>query len=125
MSNDYIGDAEEIVKRLKSNKSLPTTSQLRKFLSAVNSINNKISLFCAKTADSPAELPADIKNEIQYLRIKLAYQAGKEQKVKSFIDESEILDRIKGISSSRDKYLDFSRFIEAFVAYHKYHGGGE
>lgn len=99
-----------------------TTSQIRKFLSAVNCLENKISA-CDK------ELPQDIANEIKYLKVKLAYQVGREKNtekkegLKNLYNEIEPL--ISQIRTSKENFTKFARYIEAIVAYHKFNGGKE
>ncbi len=90
-----------------------TVSQLRKFLSAVNAISNKIQIL--------PELTEDIKNEIQYLRVKLAYQAGRNNS--KYLQE-ELDPKIKNIKTKKD-FEDFASLMEAIVAYHKFNGGKE
>lgn len=98
-------------------KSLITTSQIRKFLSAVNCLENKIS-------GCEEQLPQDIVNEIKYLKVKLAYQVGREKSnkgLKNFYNEIEPL--ISQIKESKNNYTKVARYIEAIVAYHKFNGG--
>jgi CRISPR-associated protein Csm2 len=93
-----------------------TTSQLRKFLSAVNSVSNKIQIW------DKEELSNDLINEIQYLRVKLAYQAGRYGDVRKFALASGLDNKIKDIKTKKD-YLDFARYMEAIIAFHKFEGG--
>ena len=101
-------------------KALITTSQIRKFLSAVNCLENKVSS-CDK------ELKPEIANEIKYLKVKLAYQVGKapnkdaKSGLKNLYNEIEPL--ISQIGTSKDNYTKVARYIEAIVAYHKFNGG--
>ena len=69
-------------------------------------------------------------NEIQYLRIKLAYQAGRDNtrvqrdEKKPLVLLKEVLDpRIKEIKIVKKTFKNFARLIESIVAYHKYYGG--
>ena len=106
-----------IDERANREKALITTSQIRKFLSAVNCLENKISS-CGK------ELDSEIANEIKYLKVKLAYQVGRDNKnkgLKALYDEIEPL--ISQIGTSKDNYTKVARYIEAIVAYHKFNGG--
>ena len=96
---------------------LITTSQIRKFLSAVNSLENKV-LSCDK------ELSSELANEIKYLKVKLAYQVGRENGntgLKNLYNELEPL--INQIGASKDNFKKFARYVEAIVAYHKFNGG--
>jgi len=87
-----------------------STSQIRKFLSAVNMINNKI---------QASNDNFDIK-EVSYLRVKLAYQAGRERNFKPFYPElNQEIVKIKTV----EDFKEFAQFIEAVVAYHKFYGG--
>ncbi len=91
-----------------------TTSQIRKFLSGVNLIQNKMN-------DEGEILSDETVNEIKYLKIKLAYQAGREKKIKVLYDN--LVPEIDNIGNSKKKFIDFSKYIEAIVAYHKFYGG--
>jgi len=87
-----------------------STSQIRKFLSAVNSIQNKI---------SANEEKFDL-NEVKYLRVKLAYQAGRVKEFKPFYNEfNQEIELIKTVQ----EFKEFAHFIEAVVAYHKFNEG--
>lgn len=106
------------IDNVKNEKPRPiiTVSQLRKFLSGVNAVQNKFSVL---SGDKP-EKEAEILNEVQYLRIKLAYQAGREKSIKPVQLE---LDPIIAQIKSKDEFNVFARLIESVVAYHKYYGG--
>lgn len=116
MANEFV--KRELFEILDGNKKgLITTSQIRKFLSAVNCLENKI-LNCEE------ELPQDIVNEIKYLKVKLAYQVGRDNKnkgLRNFYNEIEPL--ISQIGASKNNYTKVARYIEAIVAYHKFNGG--
>ncbi len=95
-----------------------TTSQLRKFLSAVNSIQNKAQIM------ENEELPKELADEIQYLRVKLAYQTGRDlKKLSNF--QKQLDPIIKNIGNSKQKWSEFARLMETIVAYHKFEGGKE
>ena len=97
-------------------KAMITTSQIRKFLTAVNCLENKISS-CGQ------KLEPEIANEIKYLKVKLAYQVGRDNSkgLRNLYDEIEPL--ISQIGTSKDNYTKVARYIEAIVAYHKFNGG--
>lgn len=61
--------------------------------------------------------------EIQYMRVKLVYQAGRERNVKEFMETSELDKYIQQIGGSIKQFEEFSRYVEALVAYHKFYGG--
>lgn len=94
----------------KDGKPSVTVSQIRKFLSAVNAIQNKIS----------ASENNFNRDEVQYLRIKLAYQAGRENSLKQMrADLDPIISKIETV----DDFKKFAQLMEAIVAYHKFYGG--
>lgn len=104
-----------------------TTSQIRKFLSAVNSVANKVTIYKAQNQGTK-ELSDDLAAEIKYLQVPLVYQAGREGKdrtIKDFIKKTNIIEYINGIGTNLKAFETFARYIEALVAYHKFYGGSE
>ncbi|MCI8284802.1 MAG: type III-A CRISPR-associated protein Csm2 [Firmicutes bacterium] len=131
-SENYVDQAEKIIKELKEREEkdkkdkkkrpadkfkLVTTSQLRNILDMVMNIYNQV------ISEKQDELSEDVINRIQYLKVKMIYNAGKENSVKVFIDESGLMKYIDHIGSSRKNYILFTRYMEALVAYRKYVGG--
>ena len=111
-----VEQGHEIGKMLSEEK--VTKSQLRKFLSAVNSIQNK-----AQIVEGDI-LTDSISDEIQQLRVKLAYQTGRElKKLSNFQKQLDTI--IKNIGNSKQKWSEFARLMETIVAYHKFEGGKE
>lgn len=98
-------------------KSDITNTQLRLILSNSVIIKNKIK------NNNDEKLANNIQNEIKYLLIKVIYQAGREPKVKTFIEEFEIVNKIKQIGDSAKKFNEFYRYLEEIVAYVKYYRG--
>ena len=62
-------------------------------------------------------------NRIQMVRVRLAYECGREDAVKKFVYETDLLSYIKGIHDSRNEFIRFARYMEALVAYHRFYGG--
>lgn len=133
-SFDIIKEAKRIVDDMKeSNKLFITTSQIRKFLAAVNRLENRYRIYkndvISETGKKPDKLPADLAQEIRFLQVKLLYQVGRE----SSRNKREKLDRfyrnicpyIEGVGDSPEKFEDFCRLMEAITAFHKFEGGGE
>lgn len=122
---DIAGKAEAAVKKLydKGNKSIKVkTNQIRKFLTAVNSLTNKITVYQAQTGEAKT-LPNDIAAEVKYLKVKIAYQMAREKDVKDFENEAKLSPMIDGIGTDATKYKEFAKYVEALVAYHKFYGG--
>lgn len=101
-----------------------TTSQIRKFLTAVNTVTNKVNIY--KVKENKTELNDELAAEVKYLKIKVVYQAGRDTQgdlVSTFIQKAQLIRWIDGIGNSIDKYEEFAKYIEALVAYHKFYGG--
>jgi len=122
--DNIIQKAENAIKKIKDDRGRIrlSTSQIRKFLAGVNKINNKLLVYEAGNMESKS-LPQDIVADIDYLKIRLVYQAGKERDVKMFISTAEILKYLDDIGNSITKFKEFYKYSEALVAYHRYHGG--
>ena len=122
---DVVAKAEEVVKGLpkdRFDKIEVTTSQIRKFLSAVNSLNNRIALYRIQHTETE-KLTPELAGEVKYLKIKLVYQAGREQKVRRFVDQAGLIKYIDEIGNSTEKFDEFAKYVEALIAFHKYYGG--
>jgi len=120
---DYVDNAEQVIKNLRvQNKRGDyeirlTTSKIRNLLSMISGIYNDA------VHDTNDILNNDIKGRIQYLRLRFAYEAGREQTVREFVDKADILNHISSIGDKRSEFLLFCRYMEALVAYHKFYGG--
>lgn len=132
---DIASRAEKAIKSLvhKNNRGDDvldiTTTQIRKFLTAVNVLNNKVAVYSTQTGNTET-LSDELAAEIKYLKVKIIYQIAKAQKhgsnpVKDFADKANLITTIDCIGNSMKKYHDFAKYMEALVAYHKYYGGKE
>lgn len=127
MENDYIKQAQNCMEKLSKDHKLPTTSQLRRFLTAVNAVSGKIDVYRDKNGGKIDALPTELATEVEFLQVKLAYQIGRDSSrnhvMKSFNDETHLMDRIKKIGNNAKAFDDFTRYVEALVAFHKFYGG--
>ena len=99
-------EAEEVILALKNQNNGRInlkTSQIRKFLTAVNAITNKVDIYKAKHLDA-TELPDELVGEVQFLKVKAAYQAGRNKNVKDFMIKSKMKDEIQRVGTSIVKY---------------------
>lgn len=94
-----------------------TTSQIRNLLAMTADIYNEVA------ANNSEELSPEIIERINYLRIRFAYEAGRDPKVKNFVETANIIEYMKKAKESKTEYIRFSRYMEALVAYHRYYGG--
>jgi len=111
---EMVSIANEFGKHLKD-KGL-TTSQIRKFLDAVITLKGSSSI----------GKDFDYRTETMMIKPKLAYAVGKDRNkgdrnaVKPLMEIMEpCIDRIY----AKEDFVQFAKFVEAIVAYHKYHGG--
>ena len=126
-SKDYVEKAEEVITKLISeakelavkqnrrNYQILSTSQIRKQLSMTTEL---LSLAESESSD---KLSQEIVEKIEYLRVQFVYQAGREQLVRKFVEKAGILKILKSINSNKEDFLTFCRYMEALVAFRKYH----
>lgn len=102
-----------------------TTSQIRKFLTAVNAVNAKLDMDKNIAGGKVERLSPELQAEVKFLKVKLAYQIGRDTKdsVRTFADESHLMEKIDAIKDDVTKYEEFARYVEALVAFHKFYGG--
>ena len=118
----YVEDAEKVFKdRYSTRDKKITTSKIRGLLSGMSDIYNDV------VRVEGEELPQDIVDRIQYLKVQFVYEYGRDDKkdgsVRRFINESKILNKIDQIGTSKKKFIEMERYMEALVAYHRFYGG--
>lgn len=104
------------------------TNQIRKILTAVNILKNKVDIY--KIANPQAKkLDEELQMEIEFLRVNIAYQIGrekgKENLVRESVEKADLLNMVKNINGDIKAFENFCRYIEALVAFHKFYGGQE
>lgn len=121
---NYVDEAERVISKLKNKKDqrgyyipMVTMSKLRNLLGITVDIYNEV-VRCQED-----RLNEDISARIEYLRVRFLYEAGRDTAVRNLVNEADIVEILKGINSSRKKYILFNRYMEALVAFHKYYGG--
>lgn len=117
----YVDMAEKIMtayqneKRRKNQKGI-TTSKIRNLLAMSADIYNEV-------LEQGEKLPEEINARIDYLRMRVAYESGREWLVKEFVEKTKIMEALKEIQGSRKQFILFNHYMEALVAYHRYYGG--
>ncbi|MDY6328611.1 MAG: type III-A CRISPR-associated protein Csm2 [Lachnospiraceae bacterium] len=124
--NSYVKKAEETINELldiknKNGKPVPiaTTSQMRNILAMSADIYNRVMV------NSGEDLSDEIIGLIEYLKIRIVYEAGRDEKVKKLIVQSEMLEIIDEINGSKKNFILFNHYLEALIAYRKFKGGKE
>ncbi len=127
-SFDVVTEAEKAIEGLKykdkNNRDRidVKTSQIRKFRTAVHFVRNKVDLYKAKNKGAEA-LSKELTAEIKFLKVNLLYQAGRTVAVKQFMTISKLDVIIDSIGDSLARFVKFTKYVEALVAYHKFLGG--
>lgn len=124
--NSYVKKAEETINELldiknKNGKpvSIATTSQMRNILAMSADIYNRVMV------NSGEDLSDEIIGLIEYLKIRIVYEAGRDEKVKKFIVQSEMIEIIDEINGSKKNFILFNHYLEALIAYRRFKGGKE
>ena len=119
----YVDEAEAVIKALKDHdgKLKLTTSKIRNLLAMSSEILNKVNNELGKTGSS-SPVSAEIGKELGYLRVRTVYECGREQSVSDFAEVSNLLKYLKDVKTLGDAEL-FCHYMEALVAFHRYHGG--
>ena len=123
--NNYANEAEKVILYLKNKvnpktgKSIPmvTTSKLRNLLAMASDIYNEVIML------QDDKLNDELNGRIEYLRIRMVYESGRESSVKDFVTAAKLMEILKEIKGSRKNYILFSRYMESLVAFHKFYGG--
>lgn len=98
------------------------TNQIRKILTAVNILKNKVDIYkIAKSKEK--KLDEELQMEIEFLRVNMSYQAGRDNLVREFIEKADLLNMVKDINGDIKAFEKFCKYIEALVAFHKFYGG--
>ena len=118
LPENYVDEAERIMQIITQNTNSITTSKIRRIYNLICEIYNTENLSC------DSQLAPESKTALNMARVRIAYEAGRDGKVKDFTDKTHIIEYIKGINS-RENFINFARYMEALIAYHKFYGGKE
>lgn len=114
---DYVDQAECTMRDLSQDRTRLTTSKIRNILSRISDIYN------VEVDRAEDTLLPESESSLQMARVRIAYECGREESVKKFVERSKLLNYIKGIGNSRAEFIRFARYMEALVAYHRFFGG--
>ena len=126
---NYVDEAERIMRALISSGTTVTTSKNRNLLSLVTDIYNDESI---RTED---KLKPDSVVKLNLMRVRVAYEYGRDNgesvgkdkvyPMREFITQAHLREYLKGISTDRADLIRFAHYMEALVAFHRYLGGKE
>ncbi len=121
---DYVKKAEKVMESLQTtdkwnNKSFGrfTTSKIRNILSLTSELGNRI------MQDQATQLSEETADNVRYIKVRLAYEAGREPDVKKFMEKSALLEIVGMVGRDKKRFARFEKYLEALVAYHRYLGG--
>lgn len=116
---DYVDEAERVIRRLKGNRSVISITKLRNLFSMASEISSIEKL---KSGDVLSE---EGYAQMLMMRIRMVYEAGREESVKTFLREAKLLEYLKGVGNNRKKMLNYTQYMEALVAYYRFLIGGK
>ena len=110
----YVDKAESAIKQLNkfSNDKKLTTSKIRNLLSLTSNLYD----------ESKVKPYGALSDKIAYLRVQFVYQAEREVSVKDLLEKASILEALKEIKDIQTLQR-FCRYMEALVAFFRFHGG--
>ena len=119
---NYVKKAEAVIKNLKNKKDktgktvqMVTTSKIRNLLAMTADIYNDV------ISQSEMKLTEEQQSRIEYLKIRIIYESGRESTVKDLVKESGMLRIIDNIGDEKKNFLLFSKYMEALVAFRKFY----
>ena len=123
---NYVDEAEKAIKSMvrtdrNGNPTLSlTTSKIRNLLAMTAELKTDAQ------HSRETELNADMQSRVQYLKMRIAYEAGRDRKiVQPFIERTNLYTYVSEIGQDRESLLLFCDYMEALTAYHRYYGGNE
>ncbi len=142
MKYDIVDNAETAMKDVKNTlaqvRTSLTTSQIRKILTAINLLKNKVDIYKLQCTASN-KLSSDLIMEVKFLKVNILYQVGREGNpvtkkngyppkpvptpVRTFVEKAQLIEIIDDIGDNINEFYKFCKYIEALVAFHKYYGG--
>lgn len=113
--NYLVTKAEEFGKRLKEKN--VKRSQFRRVFTHIKKIQTNVE---SKKLDKTTNIPGEILKEILLLKPKMAYTAGRHTNITDFYD---VVVKFVNAMKTVTEFNRFYDFVEATLAYHRYHGG--
>jgi len=122
LEENYASQAERIITGLQQDRVMDyrnfTTSKIRNILGMVSEIYNDVMM------EKSEELTPELQSRIEYMKVRLVYECGREPRVvQPFVNKAGLLELLGNIGGSRRRFIEFARYMEALVAYHRFHGG--
>ncbi len=120
--SNYVDIAEQSIKKLLGKpdergkyRKIVSTSKLRGLLAMVSDIYNDALSVNQNT------LPSDLTARISYMKVRFYYEAGREKNVRALLETARVFELLDAINGKKDKFILFSRYMEALVAFRKFY----
>ncbi|MGI6328533.1 MAG: type III-A CRISPR-associated protein Csm2 [Dethiobacteria bacterium] len=122
LGKNYTAQADQVIQELAGSMGRDyqnfTTSKIRNILAMVSEIYNDV------ISEHEEALSLELQSRIEYLKVRLVYECGREPRiVKPFVSKAGLLELLNNIGDNREKFINFARYMEALVAYHRFRGG--
>ena len=111
-ADEYVDQAESV---FRDSKTEISTTKLRNLMSLVSEMRNMERL------NNGEELQPQTATKIAMMRVRLAYECGRDNAVKAFVQKAELTEYLKRIHNSRKKLEQFANYMEALVAFQRYY----
>lgn len=122
---NYVDCAEKAIESLKQykdkkgNYQVISTNQIRKILSLNSEIYNSVI-----NSVEQGKLTDEIIGRINYLKVRILYDCGREETVRYFVEQTHLKKHIEAVVTNNENqkkyYLLFSQYLEALVAFRYY-----
>ena len=136
MSREDIKRAEVLINKALEKRMLPTTTQLRKIFSQINNLKNTYEMEKLNGKIVDGKLSDKILDDLEYLKMQVAYQCGRAKKergnnlsrfivdLKHYNSKGKQLNFLEYLSiiktvEDMNKFFDYA---EALIAYQKFYG---
>lgn len=118
-SENYAIFAERIMQASENNKdgwfASLSTSKIRGIYALIMNVYTRI---------TDEETFEKNKTDLQYIKVKMAYESGRSDVVKKFIQGTGLMTALDAITTY-DQFILYCRYAESLVAYFKFYGGKE
>ena len=113
---NYVDFAEQL---MKENCALITKTKIQNLLRLACDVYNN------ENRRTEERLLKESVNQIKLLRIRLAYECGRDPQVRQFVESANLFEYLAKLSSvgtcTRQDLIDYYHYMEALVAFHRYY----
>lgn len=93
-----------------------TTTKIRLLLSLILKIYSMVHI------NGNKELDEDAQSKVLYVKMKFAYEAGRDDRIMNFMNHTQLMENLAEIKNDKEYLLLVCKYMEALVAYYKFYG---